>query len=43
VPALQRMLDFTDQSIEELEAALDLAAPKPPAKRPARKVSPKTA
>lgn len=30
VPALQRMLDYTDQAIVELEAALNLAAPKAP-------------
>jgi len=29
VPALQRMLDYTDQSIAELEAALDLQYPAP--------------
>jgi diacylglycerol O-acyltransferase len=34
VPALQRMLDYTDESIEELEAALKLGAtPAAPAKK----------
>ena len=34
VPALQRMLDYTDESIEELEAALKLGpAESPPAKK----------
>lgn len=41
VPSLQRMLDFTDQSIEELEAAVGMeAAPK---KRAPRKASSNTA
>jgi diacylglycerol O-acyltransferase len=31
VPALQRMLDYTDASIQELEAALNLSAPTAPA------------
>jgi diacylglycerol O-acyltransferase len=48
VPALQRMLDYTDQSIRELEAALGLGAthsanktPKA-TKRPAAKAAAKT-
>jgi diacylglycerol O-acyltransferase len=39
VPALQRMLDYTDQSIVELEAALQKTAAKPP---PSRRVLKKT-
>lgn len=48
VPALQRMLDYTQAGIEELEQALGLMAPAqktpaPKAKRPARKTAPKAA
>jgi len=41
VPSLQRMLDYTDQSIAELEAAVGIAAP--PKQRAPRKASSKTA
>jgi diacylglycerol O-acyltransferase len=37
VPALQRMLDYTHNAIEELEAALGLEEPKPKARKAARK------
>ena len=46
VPALQRMLDYTDESIEELEAALKLgpANRQPPKKRaaPRKRAAPTT-
>ena len=43
VPALQRMLDYTHNAIEELEAALGLEEPKPKARKAARKTVQKKA
>lgn len=37
VPALQRMLDYTDNAIRELESALGLLSPSAPARKPVAK------
>jgi len=39
VPALQRMLDYTDEAITELESALAPAAARTVSKRPGRKAA----